>query len=144
MFEHVSRKRILIAVMSALLLPLPMTLFSLNYRQTKEQVDAQKPVYTQICKKMPDYDAKAGFPLPFLFDTNYVQGSSRVGVHNAAAGGPFALLNKIGLDDYCPYYDGLAFQWNLAFYTALTFILLGVRLKEIRAFRQDSNQGQSQ
>jgi hypothetical protein len=117
------------------LLPPLLTLLSLNYRQESQLQESRRP-RSSYCVKFPDYDAKAGFPLPIVYDTTYARGSSPLGIHKAAAGGPFSLLGGTGEDVDCTHIDGKAFAYNLVFYAGLT--LLGLAIEVNISSRRDS------
>jgi hypothetical protein len=105
------------------LMPISLTILSLNYRQ--ESNSTHTVSRSRGCLELPDYDAKAGFPAPFLYDTTWYHGSSPVGPHPAAAGGPLALMYFNDGDSLdCNRFDMVAFWFDLACYTCISTIIL--------------------
>jgi hypothetical protein len=116
-------KSILGGVAIITLLPITLTALSLNYRQ---ESNSPPSLGRSGCLELPEYDAKAGFPLPFLYDTAWYHTSSPVGIHRAAAGGPFALIYFDDSDSFdCNHFNMVAFWLDLAFYTVISVV--GVR-----------------
>jgi hypothetical protein len=114
-------KSILGGVAIITILPISLTALSLNYRQ---ESPTSHPLSLTTCLEWPDYDAKAGFPFPFLYGTNWYHTSSAVGPRPAVMGGPFALIpwKEEPYQPDCNRYDMVAFWLDLTLYTGISTI----------------------